>query len=422
MRRSVSLQLRQSSLRRFVVTQSSMLEVLHRTTLVVVPVCRVDVPCRSPPDAEPRSASSVAQRSPSALHSFADTQRSHAAQLLVPKLTGRLGMSILLLAAHQQVPRAAGVLSASPGFSTFLAAGSPILGQRRSAARPNRLGALRRRRGGGESPPCGRACSSQAVRIEEPPAAGQTEWADRVKGTTPRVRRASSSPPEHSAARMLQLERENASLRNALEQLRAEIDEMKRAGQEQPVQRPLPSVTESVETPTGMPMEIPTETPVPQRSAKKRALSKPILDEGLEELRAELRGFQFELRDALKALSEEFSAINARVDSVESKITITDQLSGSAVRNASPSADSSTVQASHNSAQLASARRTDDVSWPSFVVARRSLLCFVLPAFSCSLAPRLRNPLFSERGCPVLGVSSVLLEVARVHGALRCGP
>ncbi|KAH6924465.1 hypothetical protein HPB50_018312 [Hyalomma asiaticum] len=91
------------------------------------------------------------------------------------------------------------------------------------------------------------------------------------------VRRASSPPPEHSAARMLQLERDNASLRNALEQLRAEIAEMKRAGEEQPAQRPLPSVTESVETPTGTPMEIPTETPAPRRSAKKRALSKPIL-------------------------------------------------------------------------------------------------------------------------------------------------
>ncbi|KAH6932072.1 hypothetical protein HPB50_002827 [Hyalomma asiaticum] len=70
------------------------------------------------------------------------------------------------------------------------------------------------------------------------------------------------------------------------------------------------------------------------------------------------------------------------------------------------------------SAHSRTTRRTDDVSWPSFVVARRSLLCFVLPAFSCSLAPGLGNPLFSERGCPVLGVSSVLLEVARVHGAL----
>ncbi|KAH6928679.1 hypothetical protein HPB50_018438 [Hyalomma asiaticum] len=75
-----------------------------------------------------------------------------------------------------------------------------------------------------------------------------------------------------------------------------------------------------------------------------------------------------------------------------------------------------------NIVMITDRRRTDDVSWPSFVVARRSLLCFVLPAFSCSLDPRLGNPLFSERGCPVLGVSSVLLEVARVHGALRCGP
>ncbi|KAH6931555.1 hypothetical protein HPB50_025252 [Hyalomma asiaticum] len=37
-----------------------MLEVLHRTTLVVASICRVDVLCRSPADAEPRSASSVA--------------------------------------------------------------------------------------------------------------------------------------------------------------------------------------------------------------------------------------------------------------------------------------------------------------------------------------------------------------------------
>ncbi|KAH7942864.1 hypothetical protein HPB52_002041 [Rhipicephalus sanguineus] len=175
------------------------------------------------------------------------------------------------------------------------------------------------------------------VRIHEPPAPGPTEWADRVKGTASRVRRDSSPPPEHSAARLLQLERENASLRNALEQLRAEMDEMKRAGQGQSVQRPLPPVTERAETPIETLMEIPAETPAPRRPAKKRALSQPILDEGIDELRAELRGFQSELRDALNALSEAVSAMNARVDSVESKITITDQLSGSVVRTASPS-------------------------------------------------------------------------------------
>ncbi|KAH7952391.1 hypothetical protein HPB52_022191 [Rhipicephalus sanguineus] len=150
------------------------------------------------------------------------------------------------------------------------------------------------------------------VRIHEPPAPGQTELADLVKGTASRVRRASSPPPEHSAARLSQLERENALFRNALEQLRAEMDEMKRA------------------------------------------------DEGIDELRAELRGFQCELRDALKALSEAVSAMNARVDSVESKITITDQLSGSAVRTASPSAGSSTARAFENSPQLASDHGVSD--------------------------------------------------------------
>ncbi|KAH6920445.1 hypothetical protein HPB50_028568 [Hyalomma asiaticum] len=63
MRRSVSLSVAAASVQppTLVVTQSSMLKVLHRTTLVVASVCRVDVPCRSPPDAEHRSASSVAQ-------------------------------------------------------------------------------------------------------------------------------------------------------------------------------------------------------------------------------------------------------------------------------------------------------------------------------------------------------------------------
>ncbi|KAH7939581.1 hypothetical protein HPB52_014197 [Rhipicephalus sanguineus] len=158
-----------------------------------------------------------------------------------------------------------------------------------------------------------------SVSMHEPPTPGPTEWADRVKGPASR------------------LEHENASLRNALEQLRAEMDEMKRAGQGQPVQRPLPPAT-----------------PAPRRPAKKRALSQPILDEGIDELRAELRGFLSELRNALKALSEAVSAMNARVDSVEYKITITDQLSGSAERTASPSAGSSTARAFQNTPQLAS--------------------------------------------------------------------
>lgn len=213
----------------------------------------------------------------------------------------------------------------------------------------------RRRRSRSRGRSCSRGGSRSrgppAVRIQEPPAAGQTEWADRVKGIAPRVMGASSPPPEHSAARIVQLERENASLRNAFEQLKAEIAEMKRAGKAQPAQQPLPPVTETAETP----MEIPTETPATGRPAKKRALSKPIRDEGFDELRAELREFQSDLRNALKALSEAVSALNVRVDSVESKVKITAKLSGSSVENASPSTGSSTVQAAQKAAQPAPA-------------------------------------------------------------------
>ncbi|KAH9377606.1 hypothetical protein HPB48_011121 [Haemaphysalis longicornis] len=144
----------------------------------------------------------------------------------------------------------------------------------------------------------------------------QTTWVDRVKGLRPSVMGLSSTPPEHSAARIVQLERENASLRNAFEQLKAEIAEMKRAGKALPAQRPIPLETEEVATP----ME--PEAPVIGKPSKKR--SKPIRDEGFDELRAELREFQSELRTTLETLSEAVSALNARVDSVESNVSDVD--------------------------------------------------------------------------------------------------
>ncbi|KAH9375264.1 hypothetical protein HPB48_010844 [Haemaphysalis longicornis] len=56
---------------------------------------------------------------------------------------------------------------------------------------------------------------------------------------------------EHqSASRIVQLARKNASLRNAFEQLKADIAELKRAGKALPPPRPLPPETEKVATPT----------------------------------------------------------------------------------------------------------------------------------------------------------------------------
>ncbi|KAH9373361.1 hypothetical protein HPB48_018414 [Haemaphysalis longicornis] len=119
-----------------------------------------------------------------------------------------------------------------------------------------------------------RSKGSPALLIQEPPEAEQTTWVDRVKGLTPRVMGVSSTPPEHSAARIVQLERENASLRNAFEQLKAEIAEMIRAGKALPAQRPLPPETEKVAK------LIEPEAPVIGKPAKKR--SKRIRDEGFD--------------------------------------------------------------------------------------------------------------------------------------------
>ncbi|KAH9359562.1 hypothetical protein HPB48_021238 [Haemaphysalis longicornis] len=146
-----------------------------------------------------------------------------------------------------------------------------------------------------------------AVRIQEPPEAEQTTWVDRVKGLTPRVMGVSSTPPAHSAASIVQQERENAFLSNAFEQLKAQKTEMKSAENALPARRPLPPETAEVATP------IEPEAPVIVKPAKKR--SKSIRDEGLDELRAELKELQSELRTTLETISEAVFALNERVES-----------------------------------------------------------------------------------------------------------
>lgn len=140
--------------------------------------------------------------------------------------------------------------------------------------------------------------------------------------------------PEHGAARIAELERENALLRSAFERLKAEVAELKLAAASPPSQSPPPSGT------VDMHIETPSETPAAGRPAKKRALSEPLRDEGLEELKSEfkefktdMREFQTELRNTLKSLGEAFSALSVRVGALESAVGIGS--SDSAVREPS---------------------------------------------------------------------------------------
>ncbi|KAL1480446.1 hypothetical protein MTO96_034718 [Rhipicephalus appendiculatus] len=156
---------------------------------------------------------------------------------------------------------------------------------------------------GGRSSSRGRSRSKDpfAVRLQTPPA-GDTRWADCVKGTPPTVMREVPPLPEHGAARIAQLERENASLRSAFERLQAEVAELKLATASAPSKSPPPSGTADI------PIELPSEAPADGRPAKKRALSKPLRDEGLDELKSEfsdfknsMKEFQAELRNTLKS-------------------------------------------------------------------------------------------------------------------------
>ncbi|KAL1482083.1 hypothetical protein MTO96_015114 [Rhipicephalus appendiculatus] len=83
----------------------------------------------------------------------------------------------------------------------------------------------RRSRSRGRSRSSGRSCSSRRSHSGIRPK--ETTWADRVKQKPPKVTK--GSPPEQSNPRIEQLEQENAQLRAALEQLRAQFESFRKS-------------------------------------------------------------------------------------------------------------------------------------------------------------------------------------------------
>ncbi|KAG0417941.1 hypothetical protein HPB47_005242, partial [Ixodes persulcatus] len=130
------------------------------------------------------------------------------------------------------------------------------------------------------------------------PAAKETGWADRVKGSPTQVTR--GTPPEQHNTIIVQLERENAALKGAIKQLRSEMAELRSA------------LKCEASQPSQAPKLAREETPMEARTAKKRAVAKPVRHEGLEE-------FQTEMRVMLKSLSEAVAMLNAKVDVLDGK-------------------------------------------------------------------------------------------------------
>ncbi|KAL1463992.1 hypothetical protein MTO96_043071 [Rhipicephalus appendiculatus] len=149
-----------------------------------------------------------------------------------------------------------------------------------------------------------RSKAPSAVRLQTPPA-GDTRWAERLQAEVAELKLATASAPSKSSP---------------------------------------PSGTADI------PIELPSEAPADGRPGKKRALFKPLRDEGLDELKSEfsdfkngMKEFQAELRNMLMSLSEAFSALSMRVAALES--TVGSGSSGSTVTDLSSSSGSSKARA-----------------------------------------------------------------------------
>ncbi|KAM7284711.1 uncharacterized protein ISCGN_001805 [Ixodes scapularis] len=120
---------------------------------------------------------------------------------------------------------------------------------------------------GGPHPTADKSCRSRsggsAVRIRKP-AAQETGWADRVKGSPTKV--TGATPPGQHNTKIVQLEKENAALKGAIEQLGSEMAELRSARKCEALQSPQAPKPARKETPMEVPVEAPSET----RTARKK--------------------------------------------------------------------------------------------------------------------------------------------------------
>lgn len=184
----------------------------------------------------------------------------------------------------------------------------PSASARRRSATPggHRSRSSGRSRSKGRSPSRGRSCSR--VRIKE---SMETTWADRAKQKPPKVTK--GSPPEQSNFRIAHLEQENALLRAALEQLRAQFESFRQSCSSTP--------------PASAPRELPADAQA--RSAKKRALVASVQEEerDFEEFKSEVTNSMRDVRESVNSLQgavmtlvETVHALTNRVNTLENKV------------------------------------------------------------------------------------------------------
>ncbi|KAH6929186.1 hypothetical protein HPB50_023985 [Hyalomma asiaticum] len=167
--------------------------------------------------------------------------------------------------------------------------------------------------GGGRSRSRGRSGSRvPAVRIAVQQDQHQT-WASKVKSPQPQVK--GGTYPEPNTDILVQMQRENASLRALVEQLRVEIADLRKSQQ---VPSPSPPITNpgTVAASTTILDEVPMDIQPGAKPTKRRALAKPSKEED-SDFKAQIKDSLDEIKNALKAVVQSIAALDSRVTAIE---------------------------------------------------------------------------------------------------------
>ncbi|KAL3219786.1 hypothetical protein MRX96_005556, partial [Rhipicephalus microplus] len=138
-------------------------------------------------------------------------------------------------------------------------------------------------------------------------------WASKIKGSQPQVKRG-TNPEQHSDI-YAQMQRENANLRAIVEQLRAEIADLRKSQQ---VSSPSPSNTVPCTEATSDAShdEVPMDVHPGAKPTKRRALAQPANNED-RYFKTEVKETLNDIKNALMSVVESIAVLDSRVTKIE---------------------------------------------------------------------------------------------------------
>ncbi|KAH7931694.1 hypothetical protein HPB51_029722 [Rhipicephalus microplus] len=161
----------------------------------------------------------------------------------------------------------------------------------------------------------GRATAERPSSSWRPPDQGNQHqtWASKIKGSQPQVK-GGTNPEQHSDI-YAQMQRENSNLRAIVEQLKAEIADLRKS---QHVSSPSPSntvpCTEAASDANHD--EVPMDVQPGAKPTKRRALEQPANNED-RDFKTQVKDTLNDIKNALRAVVESIAVLDSRVTKIE---------------------------------------------------------------------------------------------------------